>query len=89
MPKNTEREMSAEETIVAYSMALFPTSIGGTGQNNEREKKETIREIERTANERRKKTTYTEPGKSTRKRNPFFWLGGLNTQKVSSRCASR
>jgi hypothetical protein len=76
--------MSAEETTVAYSMALFQTSIGGTGQNNERKRKEARREIERKINERNKQITFTKPDKSTEKRNPFFWLRGLNTQKLSS-----
>jgi hypothetical protein len=84
MLKNRERDMSAEETIIAYFMALFPTSVGGTGQNNQRKRKEARREIERNANEGNKQITFTESAKSAGKRTPFFWPRGLNTQKVSS-----
>jgi hypothetical protein len=65
-------------------MALFSTAVGGTGENNERRRKEARREIERKPNERNKEITFTEPGKSAGKRNSFFWLRGLNTQKLSS-----
>jgi hypothetical protein len=74
MLKSSERAMSAEETIVAYSIVLFPSSIGRTGQNKERKRKQARRVINRKAKERNKQITFMDSCKSAGKRAPFFTI---------------